>query len=226
MEDLLKFLNVKNLRYALPTVIALVACDSGADINTGGAARVFLAGSLTASSAQIASNSDEVLTEAGPVGLAMVDSINVVITAVQALVVGGDSVSGFRTIKLSGEGGKRINLLALPSEAQDSITIARGDLPAGTYDHIRLQVADSGATITLKEDVSMGGSIRLTKGTHPLTLPSALQSGLKIKTARFTVSQDSAATIKLVFDGASSVGNVQITGNGVAQMSPVLRARN
>jgi uncharacterized protein DUF4382 len=78
----------------------------------------------------------------------------------------------------------------------------------------------------LKQDVSVNGGTMLPKGSYPLQIPSGQQTGLKIKTENFVMGNDSSKSVTLVFDAASSVGNVIVTGNGQFQMSPVLRPRN
>lgn len=206
----------------------LAACDSSTGPD-GGAATVFMARSSTTSAAEAGStnsSADEV-NGAGPITLSMVDSVMVRVTAVEVARAGTDTASGssWTRLSLEGEGGKRINLLALPREGSDSVKIARGDLAAGTYNHIRLIVDDSDARITLNTDVTAGVTSRITKGSYALRLPSAAQSGLKLQTGSFTVSEDVSAGVTLVFDAASSIGNITVTGNGTFQMSPVLRSR-
>ncbi|MGH7460599.1 MAG: hypothetical protein ACREMA_06170, partial [Longimicrobiales bacterium] len=65
----------------------------------------------------------------------------------------------------------------------------------------------------------------LAAGAHQVRIPSGSQTGLKIKTARFEVTEDSTATVQLVFDGPTSIGNLHATGNAGVVMSPVLRAK-
>ena len=208
---------------ALLPAFALAACDTMGP-SSSGQARVYLASSVS-SSANIP-GSDFIADEAGPLTLAAIDSLWVTITAVEAVKAGGDSTSGgWQTIQLDSGSLSRINLMALPTEGADSMRLARGELKAGTYDHIRLRIADS-ATIVLKQDVAFGGGNMIAKGSYPLRIPSGQQNGLKIKTASFVVGDDSTKAVTLVFDGANSLGNVILTGNGRLQMSPVLRARN
>jgi hypothetical protein len=188
----------------------------------GGQARVFLASSVTSSPSILGS---DFISEEGGLTLAAIDSLWVTITAVEAVKAGGDSAAGgWQSIQLDSGSLSRINLMALPTEGADSMRLARGELKAGTYDHIRLRIADS-ATIVLKQDVSFGQSNMIVKGSYPVRIPSGQQTGLKIKTASFVVGEDSAKAVTLVFDGATSLGTVIVTGNGRLQMSPVLRSR-
>jgi hypothetical protein len=200
----------------LPMIVS--ACDLTGP--GGGQADVFLARSVSGSAA--AQGSDFV-TEAGPLTLAAVDSLWVTVTGID--VAGADSAGGWQWLRLDSGSVSRINLLALPGEGADSMRIARGDLKAGKYDHIRLRIDDS-STIVLKQDVVLPQGNTLAKGTYPVSIPSGQQTGLKIKIASFEVADGSTEAVTLVFDGASSLGNLIVTGNGVVQMSPVLRARN
>ena len=212
---------VRGWRFALLLpAIALAACDSSMGPG-GGQARIFLASSVTSSPSTLGS---DFISEGG-VTLAAIDSLWVTITAVEAVKAGGDSSGGgWQSIQLDSGSLSRINLMALPTEGADSMRLARGELKSGTYDHIRLRIADS-ATIVLKQDVSFGQDNLIAKGSYPLHIPSGQQSGLKIKTASFVVGEDSAKAVTLVFDGANSLGNIIVTGNGRLQMSPVLRSR-
>ena len=219
---------MKLSKTGLLAVVALAAaCDSSTGPD-GGDATIFMARTSATASAELGSNSTaDYVNSAGPITLAMVDSVMVRVTAVEVARAGADTASGsaWTRLALEGEGGKRINLLALPREGTDSVKIARGDLAAGTYNHIRLIVDDSDARITLNQDVVAGVTSRITKGSYALRLPSAAQSGLKLQTGSFTVSEDVSAGVTLVFDAASSIGNISVTGNGQFTMSPVLRSR-
>ena len=201
----------------LPAV-ALIGCDA-----TGpgaGQARVFL--SRDNVSAQALEGTDLVTAE-GALTMAAIDSIWVTVTSVEVVPAGNDSTSGWQALKLDSGSVSRINLLALP--VADSARLAQGALEEGKYDHIRLRINDS-ATIVLKQDVSLSTGTTLTKGSYPLRIPSGQQTGLKIKTDNFVMGNDSSKAVTLVFDAASSVGNVIVTGNGQFQMSPVLRSRH
>ena len=200
----------------LPAV-ALIGCDA-----TGpgaGQARVFL--SRDNVSAQALEGSDFVTAE-GALTMAAIDSIWVTVTSVEVVPAGNDSTSGWQSLKLDSGSVSRINLMALP--VADSTQLAQGELKEGKYGHIRLRINDS-ATIVLKQDVSVSGTT-LPKGSYPLRIPSGQQTGLKIKTENFVMGNDSSKAVTLVFDAASSVGNVIVTGNGQFQMSPVLKSRN
>jgi hypothetical protein len=198
--------------------LTLAACGDSTG-NEGGQARVFLSRS---SSANLVANGEELVTAAAPLTTTMVDSIMITITSVEAISA-GDS-SSWESLALVDSGGRRINLLKLPTEGADSIRIARGDLEAGNYSHIRLRFDESTATIYLNQAVTLGTN-NLARGSYPLRIPSGGQTGLKIQTASFKIADDSLSTVVLVFDQSSSVGNVTVTGNGTVMMSPVLRSR-
>jgi hypothetical protein len=215
-------MSVRGWKFALllPVIVVLAACDP---TGPGGEARVFLAKSVSPSAGTV--QGSDFISEAGPLTLAAVDSLWVTVTGVEVVPSGADSAGGWQSLKLDSGSVSRINLLALPGEGADSTRIAIGEVQAGEYSHIRLRINDS-ATIVLKQDVVLPQGNTLAKGSYPVRIPSGQQTGLKIKTTGFEVAEGSTEAVTLVFEGSSTLGNLIVTGNGVLQMSPVLRARN
>ncbi len=206
----------------LVLALAVSACSDTTGMNGRGEARVFLA-SASASLA-LAAGGEGLVTADGPISLSAIDSLVINVTAVEANS-GGEDSEGWERIELLDATEGHINLLALPSEGADSIRLALGELEVGIYDHVRLRFDDAAAMIYLNQNVTMGGGELLTAGAHPLRVPSGAQTGLKIKTASFTVTENASANVLLLFDSPSSLGNLHVTGNGTLMMSPVLRAR-
>ena len=212
-------MSVRGWQLALLLPVIVAACDP-----TGpgtGQARVFLAKSVSASSGTV--QGSDFISETGPLTLAAVDSLWVTVTGID--VAGADSAGGWQWLRLDSGSVSRINLLALPGEGTDSMRIAGGELEVGKYEHIRLRIDDS-ATIVLKQDVQLPQGNVLAKGTYPVRIPSGQQTGLKIKVASFEIAEGSTEAVTLVFEGTSTLGTLIVTGNGVVQMSPVLRPRN
>ena len=159
---------------------------------------------------------------AAPLSLSAVDSINLRITAIEALRTDGDSTEQRVTLSLRDSALTMINLLDLPSTDSSAWLLARGDIPAGTYNGIRLRFDVATATITLNDTVSVGQQTWL-PGTYPLEVPSAQNNGIKVPMASIVIGADSTANVVLKFDGNTTVHTVA-TGSGVLKMSPVLRS--
>lgn len=209
---------------AMLPFIGLAACGDSTG-SSSGQARVYLSTSSTASSTVEGPAANFAANEMGVLTLSQIDSMFVRITAISALRQDADtaeSSDGWVTIQLADSGGKRINLLKLPREGVDSITLARGDLKAGTYKNVRLVFDSAAATITLKQDVTVGNFAFLKNTTYPLRIPSGV---IKIPAASFKVSNDSLSGVNLVFDANTSVGTIVATGSGKLQMNPVLHTR-
>ena len=215
------------MKFSLVAVLAttaLAACDDATGGDDTGRAEIFMSRTSVANAAtEYAANYVAGLT--GVLSIGQVDSLFVRVTSVSALHMGSDtseSSGGWETIELADSGGKRINLMGLPAAAADSVKLARGDIAAGTYKNIRLGFDSAAATIVLKDDVTVGGHT-FTKGTsYPLRIPSGR---LKIAGMTFTVGEDSASAVTLVFDAANSVNKVTATGSGKLQISPVIHKK-
>lgn len=218
--------SMKTLRHSLLVLplLAAVACSDTTGTSDG-EVRVRMAAAPTAAASF---SGTDFITASGSLTASMIDSIMVTVTAVEAIRVEtdeaeDDETGGYVRLDLTETGGVRINLLDLPRDSA-GIIIARDELRDGTYDRIRLRIEEGSATISLNTDVEIGGNSLLTAGTYDLVIPSSAQSGIKVKTASFTVGDDAGADVTLVFDLNTTVGNVHTTGNGKIMMNPVLKA--
>ena len=170
-------------------------------------------------------------TAGGKVALADVKSIDVTITRVQALPSGANESAEGGWVSLTVSSGGKLNLLALPKQAANAIQLARGTLPAGSYQNLRLLFTDD-ATITFARDVTAGGGAAAVtykaNTAYPLDIPGASRTGIKVPLGAFTVPPTGGATIDVTFSGSATVGsvepNVVATPHGV-KMTPVLVAR-
>jgi hypothetical protein len=158
----------------------------------------------------------------GAVSLEDVASIEVTISAVQAIRRGGDEAEagGWVDLALSAAAQNPIDLLSLPGSG---IEIAAAELAPGEYGNIRIRFSD--ATISLNVDLSVGPrTFAAADSPHPLFIPSGAQTGIKIPTAGFVVGDSGGETVMIEFDSALSVQTIAATGAGLL-MTPVLTER-
>ncbi len=172
--------------------------------------------------------------------LAAIKSIDVRVTGIGALPIGNDSLEDLGWIKLPTPKPEMLNLLALPTAADSGLQVLRGALPAGKYGPLRI-LFDT-ATITLKQTVTVGDSAKartfFADSTYPLYIggfgmPDSDEDeqhaeaenhfGIVVPAQTFTVSSDTTSTISIVFDPASTVRRVRVTGKGL-RLAPVLMA--
>lgn len=127
----------------------------------------------------------------------------------------------------SGEGGwitlnltepLPIDVLSLPTAA--GVEVARGDLPAGQYDNLRLFFSQ--ATLTLSQTLDVQGQT-FDPGEYDLRIPSAEQTGLKVPSASFQIAEGQTETVIVEIATDASVQTIVRNANGF-QMSPVLTA--
>jgi hypothetical protein len=133
---------------------------------------------------------------------AEVDEINLVIREVSAHRGEGDDDGGWETLRTD---TMDVDLLTLRNGV--FLNLANARVPAGTYTQIRL-LLDEGSTIVV-DGV-----------THPLVVPSGLQSGYKI-IGTYHVPADGLLDLALDFDAARSVHQ---TGSGTWILNPTVRA--
>jgi hypothetical protein len=197
--------------------LGLAACGDGTGPAGSGDVQVLLNQSVVANSVLAA----EVATSGGAaISLVDVESIEVTVTRVQALLRGEDEDGGgWVDLALAPAAESQIDLLSLPVSG---LEIANGTLAVGTYGNVRIFFEDP-ANISLANDVSVGPSeFLVAENAHDLVIPSAAQTGIKISTAGFEVDEAAGETLTIEFDAALSVQTVTATGNGVLMMSPVL----
>ena len=212
---------------ALALSVSMSACESSTAPDAGagmGQAKVVLGQSSSVSQNIIA---DAVLdaTQAPPVSLSGVSSVDVTITKVQALSAKSDTTEERSWVTLTLDTPVTVNLLTLPLDESNGLEIARGELPVGSYSHLRLFFSE--ATITFKDDIALGNgmnAVTLKGGTaYPLTIPSGQQTGIKVPTASFMVEEGSS-TVRVSFDVNTSVKKILFTGSGL-KMTPVMSAK-
>lgn len=120
-----------------------------------------------------------------------------------------DAEGGWEEIVL--ETPKRIDLLELTNGTLEEL--GQTDVPAGTYNQVRLVLADDSKD-------PMANAVKPTGGVEvPLRTPSGQQSGLKLKSS-FEVAEGGLADLVLDFDACKSV--VKAGGSGNYNLKPVL----
>ena len=135
---------------------------------------------------------------------AVVQSVNLVVNEVAVRIAEGqpDSLSGWQVINSTAHTYNLMNL-------QNGVftTIAQGTVPAGTYTQLRLKLG-AGSTIVVDGT------------TYPLTVPSGLQSGLKVN-GSFFVPAGGTTDVSFDFDASRSI---VLTGVGTYLLKPVVHA--
>ncbi len=115
-------------------------------------------------------------------------------------------------------GGVTVDLIGMSPQE-----IASDAVPGGTYNKLRLFFSSS--TITFSEDVTVdGGSAYEADTVYELEIPSGGNTGIKVQTGFFDVSDGETETVEVVVDVANSVKNVTANQNGV-KMTPVIVGR-
>jgi len=130
------------------------------------------------------------------------DAIHLVIRDVSARLEGTDSTEDWVTVNPD---SATYDLLTLRNGV--FATLGSALLPAGHYTQIRLRLGPG-------SNVVVGGV------TYPLTVPSGMQSGLKI-VGTFDLAANGLTDVVLDFDAQRSV---VLTGNGKYLLKPVVRA--
>lgn len=163
-----------------------------------------------------------------PISLEAIDSINLTLTGIDA--GRGTETDDWVHLALVEEGQARIDLMALPVDddpggvAGDTVRLARGEVPVGTYTGVRLRYDVATATITLNREVTVGQRT-YAAGTHALAVPSGAQTGVKLPFQTLVIGSDEEADVVLVFDGEATIQNANATGSGSILLSPVMHAR-
>lgn len=226
----------------------LGACEgNGLGPDGSGSVRVQLrqADGLASAAVASVSGSGPDMAE-GNVDMDAVGAVNVTLSRVEVHRTGNgtstnatstdDGTSGWVSLELAestngtstnatSTGGVVVDLTELPSSG-DGITVAAGDLEAGTYQNIRLFFEK--AEIVLTESVTLGsdsgqGGRTFEAGTYELFVPSGKQTGIKVPTAGFTVDSETGETVTVLSDTDATIQNINVTGQGLL-MTPVLTA--
>jgi hypothetical protein len=131
------------------------------------------------------------------------DAVNLVITQVAAHIEGSDAdaTSGWEILNAD---PRTYDLLTL----RDGVftTIGMAQIPAGHYTQIRLMLGEG-------SNLVIGGV------TYPLTVPSGMQTGLKL-IGSFDVPADGLVDVALDFDAARSIHQ---TGSGKYMLKPTVK---
>jgi hypothetical protein len=195
--------------------LQLVGCDD-AQVNPTGEADLLLGrGTLEAAGSVLGA---PWLAEAA-VSLDMVESIDVTLTGVQVLALGGDESDEGGWIPLQVVSGGEMDLMQLPGAGEPGVVVATGTLAAGPYGKVRLFFSD--ATIVLNTEVTISSQVYEAQTPHALTIPSGEQTGIKVPTGGFDVPAGGSDEVTIMFHDEASVRTVTATGGGL-QMSPVL----
>lgn len=216
----------------------LAACEGDATVGpaASGNYRVTLAGTDDGASAARTSAEGEDGVRAATLSRESVDAVELVLEAVEvyrlnADTTGSDTTQGpdARWVRLevvsdSDDGDSASVVLDLTELPGDSagIEVAAGDLESGTYEGLRLRF--SGAELVLSDSARLGdGGAAATygPGTYDLFVPSGAQTGVKLPSVRFTMTDDDAETTTVLADTDASIRNINITGRGFL-MTPVL----
>jgi hypothetical protein len=121
-------------------------------------------------------------------------------------------------VEISGNGGwitlgtpnKTLNLLDLVGGVSETLAMG-ATLPAGHYQQMRLVLGS-------------GNTVKLADGTlHGLTVPSGLQSGIKLIVS-FDVAAGTTKDVWIDFDAARSIQVVQAGASGQYILRPTVRA--
>ncbi len=129
------------------------------------------------------------------------DSVNIVVTQVSVHMTGDDSLSGWQTIS---DTTAHYDLLQLQNGAE--VLFASHEVPTGQYTQIRLIIGS-------------GSNVVVDGVTYPLTIPSGMQTGIKLNHT-FTIVKGEIYQLVLDFDAERSI---VLTGSGQYLLKPVIR---
>lgn len=155
----------------------------------------------------------------GPVALSNVASLKLAVTEVRAVPLQADTAQKAEWVTLKVANPTTLDLLTLPSSAENGLVLARGDLPSGTYRNLRIFVQSP--VIVFKQDVRVGPFTYKAGEEHPVSIPGADQTGIKVPTGSFTVDE-AGAEVRVVFDPAASLGKIIPAGPTGIKMIPVI----
>ena len=215
---------------------ALAAC-AGPGERERGTARVLLSREGSAAVYRVAVRSDPVRGTRRGVPLEAVSGLQVRVEGVElrrATAVGtgregpnpearepgsGESPAepSDRWVSVELRGRPALDLMNLP--VGGGVELARGSVPAGEYDALRLSLADP--VLTLNRAVVMDDGSRLEPGEHPLLLPAPDALGLRVQLGRYRVRAGERSRLVLEFLERHSAATLKATPAGLL-MRPVL----
>ena len=132
------------------------------------------------------------------------DAVNIVVDSVQAHIASSDTTSGWVTLNST---PKTYDLLQLTNGV--NAVIGQAVVPAGQYSQVRLFIGS-------------GSSVVVAGTSYPLTIPSGVQSGLKLNVDA-TIQSNITYVLTLDFNVNQSI---VVTGNpigGTFLLKPVIR---
>jgi hypothetical protein len=199
-------------RASLAGILGLLvgACQGTTDPNGSGSGSVQLNLSQTGGASLLAAS---LAPLGGNVGLDAVGSVEVTLTRVEALPQGAVNGADGAWVVIELGAPVTLDLMDLPTAAEDAIKLPKGELAAGTYFNLRLFVSD--ATITFSEDVTVGGGpaevTYVADTPYPLRIASPLDTRLLVPTGTFVVTEGESTEIDLIFDLGASVRSIVAT---------------
>ncbi len=209
---------------AAVAALAVGACADGVTSARSGPVRVTM--QQTSPAAAAAAVAGEGTATLGKLSRDDITSLIVHVTAIEFLPAATPDDPDPPWEALAFDQPARIDLLALPTEGESPLVIASGGVADGNYRRVRLFLSDEAAlvpTIVFSRDIVVGQSTFAAGDPgHPVTSPSAAQSGIKTDVT-FTV--EGGAEVHLLFDVGATFQNVTATGSGKVMLSPVIRAR-
>ncbi len=132
------------------------------------------------------------------------DAVNIVVDSVQAHVASSDSTSGWVTLNST---AGTYDLLQLVNGV--NAVIGKAVVPAGHYSQIRLFIGS-------------GSNVVIAGTTYPLTIPSGVQSGLKLNVDA-TIQSDITYVLTLDFNVNESIVTTGGVVNTQFMLKPVIR---
>ena len=129
-----------------------------------------------------------------------VDAVNLNIIQVSIKASGDESDQGWEVLRSD---SMNVDLLHLQNGV--FTTLATGRVAAGPYEQVRLKLG-------------AGSTVVVNGVTYPITVPSGMQSGLKL-VGPFTVPGGSGVDVALDFDASRSI---ILTGSGTYMLKPVV----
>jgi hypothetical protein len=152
-----------------------------------------------------------------------VTSLTIEVAEIQYLPVAEseDDAGGWQSLELD---TVELDLMALPTEGDESFVIGSGLVPVGSYQMVRLMA--SGGEIVFNGPITVGPAAFDADTEYPVTIPSGDQTGLKTDVS-FEVTEGDGGTANaayLVFEAGTTFQNVSVQGTGTIILAPVLRA--